>query len=122
MVVRLTILIFQEMKLPSRDQAENESAKQPPKYGVANCVERDRGDTKRDGQTEASEEEDDDEDESGDQATLSKLKSKSQPDLSRIIDIDLETIEALMKDNMMLKEQLSNCYRKVARTKKVSSL
>lgn len=48
-----------------------------------------------------------------------KLKSKSQPDLSRIIDIDLETIEALMKENVLLKQQLNTCYMKVAKTQKV---
>lgn len=55
----------------------------------------------------------------GDQVSLSKLKSKSQPDLSRIIDIDLAGIEALMKDNLLLKEQLNHCYKKVAKAKKV---
>lgn len=113
--------LVKEMKLPShrsssRDQGEIEMVRPPPKYGMA--LSADRAEIDHDVGAERTGE--DKEGESGDQATLSKMKSKSQPDLSRIIDIDLETIEALMKDNMLLKEQLNHCYKKVAKTKKVS--
>ncbi|XP_055689779.1 uncharacterized protein DDB_G0284459-like isoform X2 [Lutzomyia longipalpis] len=50
---------------------------------------------------------------------VSKVKSKSQPDLTRLADIDLETIEALMKENSLLKQQLNTCYMKVAKTQKL---
>ncbi|XP_055702910.1 uncharacterized protein LOC129801671 isoform X2 [Phlebotomus papatasi] len=51
--------------------------------------------------------------------TVGKVKSKSQPDLTRLTDIDLETIEALMKENSLLKQQLNTCYMKVAKTQKL---
>lgn len=131
--------LVKEMKLPNRTSntsGMSDSAtvtegnnKPPPSYGQEknkwrNCsASKDDGKATTDRAAVDEEEEDDDEDdESGDQSGLSKLKSKSQPDLSRIIDIDLETIEALMKDNVLLKQQLNNCYMKVAKTKKVSCL
>lgn len=122
--------LVKEMKLPGH----------PPKYGLASggssrdLADRDCEDQKsglkhdktyaehHEEEEEEDDEDDEEENENGDQAALSKLKSKSQPDLSRIIDIDLETIEALMKDNLLLKEQLNHSYKKVARTKKVSHI
>ncbi|GAB0089892.1 Angiomotin [Sergentomyia squamirostris] len=51
---------------------------------------------------------------------VNKVKSKSQPDLTRRpADMDLETIEALMKENSLLKQQLNTCYTKVAKTQKL---
>lgn len=148
--------LVKELKLPNRlsgsgggasgnqacqsnmDVPENDCHRPPPKYVHASGsgVEQ-----KGKGQVQQDEEDEVDSDESGDQAALSKLKSKSQPDLSRIIDIDLDTIEVLvfrialrgdyliiltnqqvvLKENVLLKQQLSNCYKKVARTKKVST-
>lgn len=76
----------------NRDVPENDCHRPPPKYGHASGGGVEQKD--RQGQVdEEVEEEEVDSDESGDQAALSKLKSKSQPDLSRIIDIDLDTIE-----------------------------
>uniref|UniRef100_A0A182QC10 Angiomotin C-terminal domain-containing protein n=1 Tax=Anopheles farauti TaxID=69004 RepID=A0A182QC10_9DIPT len=49
----------------------------------------------------------------------SKLKSKSQPDLSRLYDIDPEEVEALVKENQLLKQQLNSCYLKVAKSQKL---
>lgn len=52
-----------------------------------------------------------------------KLKSKSQPDLTRLGEIDyLESVEAVMEENNVLKKQLSNCFNKVAKSNKVRSL
>uniref|UniRef100_A0A2M3Z0W2 Angiomotin C-terminal domain-containing protein n=1 Tax=Anopheles braziliensis TaxID=58242 RepID=A0A2M3Z0W2_9DIPT len=48
-----------------------------------------------------------------------KLKSKSQPDLSRLYDIEPEELEALVKENHLLKQQLNNCYLKVAKSQKL---
>uniref|UniRef100_A0A2M4CY28 Putative angiomotin n=1 Tax=Anopheles darlingi TaxID=43151 RepID=A0A2M4CY28_ANODA len=48
-----------------------------------------------------------------------KLKSKSQPDLTRIYDIEPEELEALVKENHVLKQQLNNCYLKVAKSQKL---
>ncbi|XP_058055217.1 uncharacterized protein LOC131206617 [Anopheles bellator] len=48
-----------------------------------------------------------------------KLKSKSQPDLTRLYDIDPEELEALVKENQLLKQQLNNCYLKVAKSQKL---
>lgn len=48
-----------------------------------------------------------------------KLKSKSQPDLTRLGEIDLDSVEAVMKENNVLKKQLSNCFNKVAKSNKV---
>ncbi|XP_053664370.1 uncharacterized protein LOC128713534 [Anopheles marshallii] len=48
-----------------------------------------------------------------------KLKSKSQPDLTRMYDIDPEEVEALVKENQLLKQQLNNCYLKVAKSQKL---
>lgn len=124
--------LVKEMKLPSRISnntgMSDECNRLPPSYAQEKSKWRNGTASKDDGKAAASEreplrvneEEEEDDEESGDQTGLSKLKSKSQPDLSRIIDIDLETIEALMKDNVMLKQQLSHCYMKVAKTKKVS--
>lgn len=113
--------LVKEMKLPtSRDHAID-CARLPPKYGVA-CGDRSASEKKVIVHADAAENDevhDGFDADSEDQSALSKLKSKSQPDLSRIIDIDLDTIEALMKDNMLLKEQLNHCYKKVAKTKKV---
>lgn len=54
--------------------------------------------------------------------SAAKLKSKSQPDLTRMYDIDPEEVEALVKENQVLKQQLNNCYLKVAKSQKVSIL
>uniref|UniRef100_A0A182WJ41 Angiomotin_C domain-containing protein n=1 Tax=Anopheles minimus TaxID=112268 RepID=A0A182WJ41_9DIPT len=51
--------------------------------------------------------------------TNGKLKSKSQPDLSRMYDIDPEEVEAMVKENHLLKQQLNNCYLKVAKSQKL---
>lgn len=48
-----------------------------------------------------------------------KLKSKSQPDLTRLGEIDLDSVKAVMKENNVLKKQLSNCFNKVAKSNKV---
>uniref|UniRef100_A0A182SSY0 Angiomotin_C domain-containing protein n=1 Tax=Anopheles maculatus TaxID=74869 RepID=A0A182SSY0_9DIPT len=48
-----------------------------------------------------------------------KLKSKSQPDLTRLYDIEPEEVEALVKENQLLKQQLNNCYLKVAKSQKL---
>lgn len=48
-----------------------------------------------------------------------KIKSKSQPDLTRLGEIDLDTVEGLMKENAYLKQQLQNCLLKVAKTQKL---
>uniref|UniRef100_A0A182JNC2 Angiomotin_C domain-containing protein n=1 Tax=Anopheles christyi TaxID=43041 RepID=A0A182JNC2_9DIPT len=52
-------------------------------------------------------------------ANNGKLKSKSQPDLTRLYDIDPEEVEALVKENQVLKQQLNNCYLKVAKSQKL---
>jgi angiomotin like len=53
----------------------------------------------------------------------SKVKSKSQPDLTRLlvghIDID---IKALIKENTVFRQQLQNCYTRLAKSQKVSVL
>ncbi|XP_061496905.1 mediator of RNA polymerase II transcription subunit 12 [Anopheles gambiae] len=51
--------------------------------------------------------------------SAAKLKSKSQPDLTRMYDIDPEEVEALVKENQVLKQQLNNCYLKVAKSQKL---
>uniref|UniRef100_A0A182INA1 Angiomotin_C domain-containing protein n=1 Tax=Anopheles atroparvus TaxID=41427 RepID=A0A182INA1_ANOAO len=48
-----------------------------------------------------------------------KLKSKSQPDLTRLYDIDAEEVEAIVKENHLLKQQLNSCYLKVAKSQKL---
>ncbi|XP_035784514.1 uncharacterized protein LOC118462695 [Anopheles albimanus] len=53
------------------------------------------------------------------QAGNGKLKSKSQPDLTRLYDIEPEELEALVKENHLLKQQLNNCYLKVAKSQKL---
>lgn len=50
---------------------------------------------------------------------LHKLKSKSQPDLTRSTDIDMEDVENLVKENTLLKQQLNSCYLKVAKSQKL---
>lgn len=113
--------LVKEMKLPSSHHVESgePANRPPPKYNHGDEQEKSKKTTVHDVDEEYEDDEgDEDEDEESGDQTL-KLKSKSQPDLSRIIDIDLETIEALMKDNMLLKEQLNHCYKKVAKTKKV---
>lgn len=50
---------------------------------------------------------------------LNKLKSKSQPDLTRSTDIDMEDVENLVKENTLLKQQLNSCYLKVAKSQKL---
>lgn len=52
-------------------------------------------------------------------AQSNKHKSKSHPDLTRLGEIDLITIETLIKQNAYFKQQLSNCLLKVAKTQKV---
>lgn len=48
-----------------------------------------------------------------------KMKSKSQPDLTRLGEVDLDALDALVKENASLKQQLSNCIMKVAKTQKL---
>ncbi|KAJ6633005.1 Angiomotin-like protein 1, partial [Pseudolycoriella hygida] len=48
-----------------------------------------------------------------------KMKSKSQPDLTKLTDIDLEAMETILKENQLLKQQLHSCYMKVAKTQKL---
>lgn len=48
-----------------------------------------------------------------------KLKSKSQPDLTKLVESDVEEI---LKQNALLKQQLNACYTKVSRTQKVMRL
>lgn len=55
------------------------------------------------------------------EAQNNKHKSKSQPDLTRLGEIDVDnTIETLMKQNAYLKQQLHNCLLKVSKTQKVN--
>uniref|UniRef100_A0A182XZ06 Angiomotin_C domain-containing protein n=1 Tax=Anopheles stephensi TaxID=30069 RepID=A0A182XZ06_ANOST len=56
---------------------------------------------------------------SGGGKSSAKLKSKSQPDLTRLYDIEPEEVEALVKENQLLKQQLNNCYLKVAKSQKL---
>lgn len=111
--------LVKEMSVREVQVPESDCSRPPPKYGHATAAPVNNGKGHRPANDDVEEEEDADSDE--DAAGLSKLKSKSQPDLSRIIDIDLETIEALMKENELLKQQLNTCYKKVARTKKVGA-
>uniref|UniRef100_A0A1L8E5L8 Putative myosin class ii heavy chain n=1 Tax=Nyssomyia neivai TaxID=330878 RepID=A0A1L8E5L8_9DIPT len=95
--------LAKEIKIPvnrrsnTRDSgvSENTDPKDPPKYVNWSGTTEDNG------------------------MAVSKVKSKSQPDLTRLTDIDLETIEALMKENSLLKQQLNTCYMKVAKTQKL---
>ncbi|XP_063701887.1 myb-like protein AA [Culicoides brevitarsis] len=48
-----------------------------------------------------------------------KLRSKSQPDLTRLGEIDYEDVEALMKENQILKQQLNIAQIKMAKTQKL---
>lgn len=48
-----------------------------------------------------------------------KLRSKSQPDLTRLGEIDYEDVEALMKENQVLKQQLNIAQAKMAKTQKL---
>lgn len=57
--------------------------------------------------------------ESGASGDNSKLKSKSQPDLTRLTEIDFKEVEALFKENALLKEQLNAAQIKLSKTQKV---
>lgn len=48
-----------------------------------------------------------------------KLRSKSQPNLTRLGEIDYEDVEALMKENHLLKQQLNIAQIKMAKTQKL---
>jgi len=48
-----------------------------------------------------------------------KLKSKSQPDLTNLTETEYEDIEAIIKENAMLKQQITLMYTKVNRTQKL---
>lgn len=48
-----------------------------------------------------------------------KLRSKSQPNLTRLGEIDYEDVEALMKENQVLKQQLNSAQVKMAKTQKL---
>uniref|UniRef100_A0A336KVV3 CSON000332 protein n=1 Tax=Culicoides sonorensis TaxID=179676 RepID=A0A336KVV3_CULSO len=48
-----------------------------------------------------------------------KLRSKSQPDLTRLGEIDFEDVEALIKENQLLKQQLSVAHMKITKTQKL---
>lgn len=48
-----------------------------------------------------------------------KLRSKSQPDLTRLGEIDYEDVEALIKENQVLKQQLNIAQAKMAKTQKL---
>lgn len=81
--------------------SENTDSRDPPKYGQHWT-----------GQSAST-------DESAVSQANAKLKSKSQPDLTRLVDIDPEEVEALFKENQHLKQQLNSCYLKVAKSQKV---
>ncbi|XP_055322384.1 putative uncharacterized protein DDB_G0271982 isoform X3 [Sitodiplosis mosellana] len=49
----------------------------------------------------------------------SKIKSKSQPDLTKLPEKDIDAMETLVKENHLLKQQLQNCFTKVAKTQKL---
>lgn len=103
--------LAKEVKLPTRNRSdsttrdsgvsENTDSRDPPKYGQ-HWV---------------------DQSASTDESTVSqanaKLKSKSQPDLTRLVDIDAEELEALFKENQHLKHQLNSCFLKVAKSQKL---
>lgn len=48
-----------------------------------------------------------------------KSKSKSQPDLTKLPTTDADKVNALLKENTMLKQQLIMCNMKVAKTQKL---
>ncbi|XP_058828371.1 uncharacterized protein LOC131688216 [Topomyia yanbarensis] len=104
--------LAKEVKLPTRNRGDSntrdsgvsentDSRDHPPKYGQHWTA----------GQSASV-------DESATSPTP-KLKSKSQPDLTRPVDIDPEEIEALFKENTLLKQQLNNCFLKVAKSQKM---
>uniref|UniRef100_A0A8D8HY35 Angiomotin n=1 Tax=Culex pipiens TaxID=7175 RepID=A0A8D8HY35_CULPI len=103
--------LAKEVKLPTRNRSdsttrdsgvsENTDSRDPPKYGQ-HWV----------GQSAST-------DESTVSQANAKLKSKSQPDLTRLVDIDAEELEALFKENQHLKHQLNSCFLKVAKSQKL---
>lgn len=105
--------LAKEVKLPTRTRSdsttrdsgvsENTDSRDPPKYGQHHWV----------GQSAST-----DADSNVSQANA-KLKSKSQPDLTRLVDIEPEELEALLKENQVLKQQLNNCFLKVAKSQKL---
>ncbi|XP_031617693.1 uncharacterized protein LOC116337358 isoform X4 [Contarinia nasturtii] len=46
-------------------------------------------------------------------------RAKSQPDLTKIPENHIDAMEALVKENHLLKQQLQNCFTKVAKTQKL---
>lgn len=104
--------LAKEVKLPTRTRSdsttrdsgvsENTDSRDPPKYGQHHWV----------GQSAST-------DDSTVSQANAKLKSKSQPDLTRLVDIEPEELEALLKENQVLKQQLNNCFLKVAKSQKL---
>ncbi|XP_055534468.1 angiomotin-like protein 1 [Wyeomyia smithii] len=105
--------LAKEVKLPSRNRSDSntrdsgvsentDSRDHPPKYGGQHWTT---------GQSAST-------DESSNPANP-KLKSKSQPDLTRLDDIEPEEVEALFKENRLLKQQLNSCFLKVAKSQKM---
>ncbi|XP_055612160.1 uncharacterized protein LOC129758638 [Uranotaenia lowii] len=105
--------LAKEVKLPSRNRSDSttrdsgvsentDSRDHPPKYGQHWSG----------GQSAST-------DESAASQGNAKLKSKSQPDLTRLLDIDPEELEALYKENQLLKQQLNSCFLKVAKSQKL---
>lgn len=104
--------LAKEVKLPARTRSdsntrdsgvsENTDSRDPPKYGQ-HWVGAQNASTDESAATQAN----------------AKLKSKSQPDLTRLLDIDPEEVEAMYKENQLLKQQLNNCFLKVAKSQKL---
>jgi hypothetical protein len=100
--------LAKEVKLPNRNRgesntrdsglSENTDSREPPKYGHPPKYGNWAGEPSQ---------------------NIIKLKSKSQPDLTKMCDIEMEEVEAMVKENNLLKQQLSNCYMKVAKSQKV---
>ncbi|XP_058466912.1 uncharacterized protein LOC131439647 [Malaya genurostris] len=105
--------LAKEVKLPSRNRGDSntrdsgvsentDSRDHPPKYGQHWTT----------GQSASADAE-------APASPNAKLKSKSQPDLTRTDDIDPDEIEALFKENQLLKQQLNSCFLKVAKSQKM---
>ncbi|XP_053690394.1 angiomotin-like protein 1 [Sabethes cyaneus] len=117
--------LAKEVKLPSRNRSDSttrdsgvsentDSRDHPPKYGqhwttstttttMSSGVAADQSASTDDSANSGS----------------AKLKSKSQPDLTRLDDIEPEEVEALFKENRLLKQQLNSCFLKVAKSQKM---
>ncbi|XP_062540701.1 uncharacterized protein LOC134208780 [Armigeres subalbatus] len=104
--------LAKEVKLPTRTRSdsntrdsgvsENTDSRDPPKYGQ-HWIDAQNASTDESNATQAN----------------AKLKSKSQPDLTRLLDIDPEEVEAMYKENQLLKQQLNSCFLKVAKSQKL---